>query len=100
MCVRTSINFARVASSIIVADFAVVPLVPVGVGVLGDSPLTISPIALSIAATSVPQLPFDVLAFPVSADVAAGDEPSFSRFERCFFRSANAARFCAGTELD
>ena len=102
MWVRTSISFARVASSIIVDDFAVVPLVPVGVGVEGvedDSVATISLMILSMAATSVPQFDFDASGFAVSVGEALGDEPSFSRFERCFFRSAIEARFFAGTDV-
>ena len=101
ICVRTSISFARVASSIVVADFAVVPLVPVGVGVLGvaDSLPTIWLMVLSIAATSLPQSAFDAPGFEASIADALGDELSFSRFERCFFRSARSERFFAGTDV-
>src|SRR5205809_6512994 len=68
MCVRTSISFARVASSIVVAEdfdavFPVDPLVPVGVAA-ADVELpepAISVMILSIAATSVPQFAFDEL---------------------------------------
>jgi hypothetical protein len=101
MCVRTSISLARVASSIVVADFAVVPLVPTGVGVLGvaDSLPTIWLMALSMAATSVPQFVFDALDFEASAGEALADEPTFSRLARCFLRSARSERFFAGTAV-
>jgi hypothetical protein len=92
MCVRTSINFARVASSIVALDDFVLPLVPVApavdVGAPADVSLpAISVMILSIAATSVPQLLLFFVAFvdlfavpPVGCVVLAlGDEPIFSR---------------------
>lgn len=108
MWVRTSINFARVASSIAVLDFAA-PLVPVapGVDVAGEevSLPTISLMILSIAATSVPQFGFDELAdLPASgragsAALALGDEPIFSRLLKCCFSLLRSDRFFDGTEF-
>lgn len=111
MCVRTSINFARVASSIALGDF-VLPLVPVAPGVDVGAPAdvslpTISVMILSTAATSVPQLLLlffvafvDLFAVPPVGCVvlALGDEPIFSRLLKCRFRSAICDRFFAGTE--
>src|SRR4029453_12740147 len=109
MCVRTSISFARVASSIAVLDLPLdAPLVPVapGVDVAGDevSLPIISLMIFSTAATSVPQLAFGALAdllapaaFP-SAVLALGEEPIFSRLLRCCFSFPRSDRFLAGTD--
>jgi hypothetical protein len=108
MCVRTSISFARVASSIVALDapdFAapVVPVAP-GVDVDVESLPTMSVMILSTAATSVPQLAFFALAdLPVlllgCAVLAAGFEPIFSRLLKWRFNSASAARFFAGIDV-
>jgi hypothetical protein len=110
--VRTSISFARVASSIVALDapdFAA-PVVPVAPGVEVDvadvSLPAISVMILSTAATSVPQLTlafFAFVDFPAlllgCAVLAPGVEPIFSRLLKWRFNSASAARFFAGIDV-
>src|SRR3954468_10729268 len=111
MCVRTSISFARVASSIVALDAPdLAPAVPVAPGVDVDvdgdvvSFPTMSVMILSTAATSVPQLAFlPLVDFPAlllgCAVLVAGFAPIFSRLLKWRFNSASAARFLAGMEF-
>lgn len=112
MCVRTSINLARVASSTVAADAfdPAAPLVPVAPGVVEDeveavSLPAMSVMILSIAATSVPQFAWleafvDLLLLAVVPLVLApADGPRRSRLLRWRFSCARDDRSFAGTEL-
>jgi len=113
MCVRTSINLARVASSTVADDAfdPAAPLVPVAPGVADVDDVeavslpTMSLMILSIAATSVPQFAWlealvDLLLLAVVPLVLApADGPRRSRLLRCRFSCARDDRSFAGTEL-
>ena len=103
MCVRTSINFARVAASSAIA-LAALPVVPAAPGValvaVDVSLPSISVMILSIAETSVAQFAFDFAVVP-PADLALGvdEDAALSSAARCFFNCANWLRLFAGTEI-
>ncbi len=114
LCVRTSINLARVASSTVAADAfePAAPLVPVAPGVVAVDDVeavslpTMSVMILSIAATSVPQFAwleafgdFLLLLAVAPLVLASADGPRCSRLLRWRFSCARDDRSFAGTEL-